>query len=102
MPRSSGDNAVLAACAEALTARYLADGYINTRVLVQETPAPGFLDVLEGRIAEIRVRSSDPYWRRRIQRQLNELQGTILNVQRLESRLQQLRQLPGLRQISGS
>lgn len=40
----------LQACASALTARLVADGYINSRVYVRRTPAPGFLEVVEGQV----------------------------------------------------
>ncbi|MEN9862232.1 MAG: hypothetical protein RLZZ515_2714, partial [Cyanobacteriota bacterium] len=47
-------------CAAALTARLVADGYVNTRVYVTDSPAPGGLEVVEGRIVELRVKSDDP------------------------------------------
>ncbi|HJN35078.1 MAG TPA: ShlB/FhaC/HecB family hemolysin secretion/activation protein, partial [Prochlorococcaceae cyanobacterium Fu_MAG_50] len=51
--------ATLRACAAALTARLVRDGYINSRVYTLLEPLPAHLEVVEGRIAEVRVSSTD-------------------------------------------
>ena len=45
-------NATLNACAAALTARLIKDGYVNSRVHSLKTPEPGALEVVLGTIAE--------------------------------------------------
>ena len=91
--------ATLNACAAALTARLTADGYVNTRVFI-ETPAQ--LKVVEGRIAELRITSSDESLASDIRKRLRGLQGQVLHLPSLEQQLVQLRNLPGVGQIKGS
>jgi len=98
--RSATDT--LIACAAALTARLTADGYVNSRVYVQKTPAPGSLKVVQGRIAELRITSSDETLARTIRTRLRTLQGQVLNLQSLERQLLLVRNLPGVGQIKGS
>jgi len=89
-------------CAVVLTTRLMRDGYVNTRVYVRTAPEPGWLEVVPGELAEIRVQSSDPRLERRIRQRLKPLLGTILNVPRLEQELVDLRRLPGVGQIKGN
>jgi len=98
----SSETETLKACAAALTARYVADGYVNTRVYVVPRPAPGALEVVEGRIAEIRIDSANPRFVRRVQRLLRPLQGTVLNLPKLDQQLQWLRSWPGIGNVQGS
>jgi hemolysin activation/secretion protein len=78
----------LRACALALSARLVADGYINTRVYDQPTPEPGYLEVVEGRLVELRVQGSDAALNARVQRWLDPLRGQVLHLPSLEARLQ--------------
>jgi len=89
-------------CAAALTTRLVQDGFVNTRVYVQEQPEPGRLEVVEGRIAEVRVSSTDTALQRSLSRRLRSLQGTVLNLKSLEQTLVQLRSLPRVGQIRGN
>lgn len=89
-------------CAAALTTRLVEDGFVNSRVYVQEAPRPGRLEVVEGRIAEVRVRSADSVLERSLNTRLRTLQGTVLNLKRLEQILVQLRTLPRVGQIRGN
>lgn len=89
-------------CAAALTTRLVEDGFVNSRVYVQEAPRPGRLEVVEGRIAEVRVRSTDSVLERSLNTRLRTLQGTVLNLKRLEQILVQLRTLPRVGQIRGN
>jgi len=89
-------------CAAALTTRLVEDGFVNSRVHVQEAPRPGRLEVVEGRIAEVRVRSADSVLERSLNTRLRTLQGTVLNLKRLEQILVQLRTLPRVGQIRGN
>jgi hemolysin activation/secretion protein len=92
----------LQACAAALTARFVADGYVNTRVYVLPSPAPGALEVVEGRIAEIRIIAANPRFSARIRRLLRPLQGTVLNLPTLDRQIQQLKRWPGIARVQGS
>ena len=92
----------LQACAAALSARYVADGYVNTRVYVLPSPAPGSLEVVEGRIAEIRIISANPRFSARIRRLLRPLQGTVLNLPALDRQIQQLKRWSGIDRVQGS
>jgi len=98
--RTAGDT--LIACAAALTARLTADGYVNSRVFVQRAPAPGALKVVQGRIAELRISSSDASLAKAMRQRLRGLQGEVLHLPTLEQQLVQLRSLPGVGQIKGS
>lgn len=92
----------LLACAAALTARFTADGYVNTRVFTRPTPPPGVLTVVLGRIAELRISSSDEALARTVRSRLRTLQGQVLNLPSLERQLLLVRSLPGVGQIKGS
>ena len=89
-------------CAAVLTARLVADGYINSRVYTKDTPAPGSLEVVEGRIVELRVKSDDARLARKVQRLLKGLQGSILHLPSVEGRLQLLKRLPGITNVRGN
>ncbi len=89
-------------CAAALTTRLAQDGFVNSRVYVRPTPAPGFLEVVPGELAEIRINSTDQALERRIRQRLKPLLGTILNMNRLEQELVDLRRLPGVGLIKGN
>lgn len=91
----------LKACAAALTARLVADGYVNSRVYVLTTPAPGRLDVVEGRIVEVRVKGQNTALNRKIQRLLDPLRGQPLHLPSVERDLQRLKQLPNISVVRG-
>ena len=88
-------------CAAALTARLVADGYINTRVYTEGSPSPGHLEVVEGRIVELRIKSDDTRLSRKVQRLLSPLQGSILHLPNVEEQLQLLKRLPGITNVRG-
>jgi hemolysin activation/secretion protein len=94
--------ATLTACAAALTARLTADGYVNSRVYIEATPAPGALKVVQGRIAELRISSTDKGLAQDIRGRLRGLQGQVLHLPSLERQLVALRSIPGVGQIKGS
>jgi len=97
----SWDN-TLKRCAAALTTRLINDGFVNSRVYVVKLPAPGALEVVEGRIAEVRLRSTSASLERSLSKRLRGLQGSVLNLKTLEQTLVQLRSLPGVGQIKGN
>jgi hemolysin activation/secretion protein len=89
----------LQACAEALNARLKADGFINSRAYVQESMAG--LEVVEGRIVEVRVEGGSAWQRRRVQRLIEPLRGSVLRIPGVEGDLQLLRRQPGLTRVVG-
>ncbi|MFM7634095.1 MAG: ShlB/FhaC/HecB family hemolysin secretion/activation protein, partial [Cyanobacteriota bacterium] len=95
-------NERLKACAAILTARLVADGYLNTRVFTVTTPAPGYLEVVLGRIVEVRVSIQDPWLRRRVTRLLRPLQGSVLNLTELERQLRLLQRQGAVRNLRTS
>ena len=98
----STPSATLQACAEALSARFEADGYVNTRVYVLGGSTPGALEVVEGRLAEIRVFAANPQLSARVRRLLRPLQGTILNLPALDRQIQYLKRQGGIDLVQGS
>ena len=89
----------LQACAAALTTRLTADGYGTSRVYAVAEPAPGVLEVVMGRLVEVRISSDSPSLTRRLQRLLLPLQGEVLHLPSLERDLLQAKRLPGLGQL---
>ena len=89
-------------CAATLTARLVADGYVNTRVYTENEPAPGHLEVVEGRVVELRIKSNDARLARKVQRLLSPLQGSILHLPTIEQQLQLLKRLPGITNVRGN
>jgi len=92
----------LQACAAALSSRLYADGYTNSRVYTRPEPAPGLLEVVEGRIAEVRVEGPDQRLNRRLRNLLLPLQGTVLRLPELEARVAQLERLSGVANLQAS
>ena len=93
-------NATLNACAAALTARLIQDGYVNSRVYTLKNPEPGALEVVLGTIAELRVTSEDEALQKQVQQQLTPLIGSVLHIPTLEQELVQVRRR-GVGQIKG-
>lgn len=98
----STDAETLQACAAALTARYVSDGYINTRVYASRDKGQFSLLVVEGRIAEVRISSNNANLTNRLQPLIKPLQGQILNLASLQSKLNQLRRFPGVGQVKAT
>ena len=92
----------LQACAAALTAKLVKDGYVNSRVFTLPSPAPGVLEVVQGRIVELRVLSADKSLANEIRQRLTSLIGSVLHLPSLENSLVTIRSLPGVGQISGN
>ena len=92
----------LQACAAALSSRLYADGYTNTRVYTRPEPPPGLLEVVEGRIAEVRVEGPDERLNRRLRNLLLPLQGTVLRLPELEARVARLERLNGVAGLQAS
>jgi hemolysin activation/secretion protein len=92
----------LKACAAALTARLIADGYINSRVYITPSPGGAKLEVVQGRIAEIRVRSSDPKLAAMVRSKMRSLVGSVLYLPTLQRQLLLLKGLTGVGQVQGN
>ncbi|QNI52391.1 polypeptide-transport-associated protein/ ShlB-type [Synechococcus sp. RS9915] len=93
--------ATLKRCAALLTARLIQDGYVNSRVYTLTDPSPGALDVVLGRIAELRVTSSDEDLKARVEKQLQPLIGTVLHLPTMEQALVKVRR-GGVGDIKGN
>ena len=90
------ESARLQACAVALTTQFTADGYINSRVYVVADPPPAGLEVVEGRIAAVRVQGPDPRLNQRLLRLLLPLQRSVLQLPSLERVVRQLKRQNGV------
>lgn len=91
----------LNACASALTARLIQDGYINSRVYVVKTSPPGALELVLGTISELRISSDDAALQSRVEQQLNPLVGEVLHLPSLEEALLEVRR-NGVGSIKGN
>jgi hypothetical protein len=88
-------------CAAALTAQLVARGYVNSRVIVDALSSPPRLELVEGRLVELRVHSSNSALARRSRRWLAPLQRGALHLPSLEEALQRLRQRPEVASVRG-
>ena len=91
----------LKACAAALTARFIKDGYVNTRVYTLPEPKPGALEVVMGVIAELQVESSNEELKAKVEAQLAPLLGSVLHIPTLEKALVKVRR-GGVGEIAGN
>ena len=91
----------LKACAAALTARFIKDGYVNTRVYTLPEPTPGALEVVMGVIAELQVESSNEELKAKVEAQLAPLLGSVLHIPTLEKALVEVR-CGGVGEIAGN
>ena len=91
----------LKACAAALTARFIKDGYVNTRVYTLPEPKPGALEVVMGVIAELQVESSNEELKAKVEAQLAPLLGSVLHIPTLEKALVEVRR-GGVGEIAGN
>ena len=89
-------------CAAALTAQLVAKGYLNSRVIVDQLTNPARLELVEGRLVELRVQSSNASLARRVKAWLAPLQQGALRVDLLEESLQKLRQRPDIAAVRGN
>ena len=89
-------------CAAALTARLVADGYVSSRVYIEETAAGPVLEVVEGRLVDLRVNSPDERLNRRVLRLLKPLQNSVLHLPSIERNLRLLRRVPGVKAAKGN
>ena len=82
----------LTQCAAALTAKLVADGYINSRVFVTSTAKGAQLELIEGRIAEISVSGASQRLNDAVYNKLEHLKSEALNIFTLDQKLATIRQ----------
>ena len=82
----------LAQCAASLTAQLVADGYINSRVLVTSNEEGEQLELIKGRITEIRVSGASESLNNAVYNRLEQLRSGALNVFELDQKLTDIRQ----------
>ena len=88
-------------CAEALSGKLQQDGYVNSRVFINE-PEPGQLTVVMGRLVELQVNTEDPSLQQRVRKQLSKLVGAVLHLPTLQRQLQQLKQRSVVGSVAGN
>ncbi|HEX2648779.1 MAG TPA: ShlB/FhaC/HecB family hemolysin secretion/activation protein [Burkholderiales bacterium] len=87
----------------AITARYLAAGYVNSGAIIpDQTIAEGTLEirVIEGRLAEVVVGGANAFRPGFIRERVELAAGPPLNVQRLQERMQVMLQNPQIERIN--
>ncbi len=94
-------NKTLTQCAVSLNSNLVKDGYINSRVFILKDGNRGALEVVEGRISELRIISDNSFLEKQIQKKIKWLKGSVLHLPSLEKELVKLRAIPGVGQISG-
>ena len=92
----------LTGCAEALSGKLQQDGYVNSRVFIEDEPAPGHLTVVMGRLVELNINSDDPRLQQEVRQRLSNLLGQILRLPDLQQELQRLKKQSLVGSISGS
>ena len=92
----------LQACAASLTAHAINKGYINSRFYPNRDPGKFSLELVEGRIAEVRLSSNNAQLIQRLRPLLRPLQGQVLHLPSLQVQLNALRRYPGVGQVKAS
>ena len=82
----------LTQCAASITTRLVADGYINSRVFVTSTAEGDQLELIEGRITEIRVSGASESLNNSVYNKLEQLKSGALNIFSLDQQLSAIRQ----------
>ena len=89
-------------CAEILSGQLQQDGYVNSRVFIDEEPAPAHLTVVMGRLVELHINSDDQQLRQKVRKRLANLLGQTLHLPSLQQQLQQLKQQSVVNSVTGS
>ena len=89
-------------CAETLSGQLQQDGYVNSRVFIDEEPAPAHLTVVMGRLVELHINSDDQRLRQTVRKSLGNLLGQTLHLPSLQQQLQQLKQRSVVGSVTGS
>ncbi|KZR86066.1 hypothetical protein MITS9509_03426 [Synechococcus sp. MIT S9509] len=89
-------------CAETLSGQLQQDGYVNSRVFIDEEPAPAHLTVVMGRLVELHVNSDDQQLQQKVRKRLASLLNQTLHLPSLQQQLQRLKQQSVVGSVSGS
>ena len=84
-----------------ITLRYQQKGYVNTRVYADDRDSVPALDVVEGRLVELRINGPNQALNQNTERKLSALQGKILDANEVLWALQLIQQQPGAERIKG-
>ena len=91
----------LNSCAAKLNAELVSDGYTNSRVYSLLEGDNGTLDVIMGRIYELKVRSDNKFIQQKVFKLLSDLNGQILHQPTLQKKLSEAKEIKNVGQISG-
>jgi len=82
-----------------VTVKYQQDGYINTRVYFDPKIEQSELEIVEGKITELRVSGDNDKLNKKLERKLSSLKGKPLNANDVQRAIRIIQQLPGVQQI---
>tara|TARA_B100001093_G_C26848619_1_gene1024029 strand:- start:531 stop:2189 length:1659 start_codon:yes stop_codon:yes gene_type:complete len=91
----------LNSCAAKLTAELVNDGYSNSRVYTLLEGKNGTLDVIMGRIYELKIRSDNEAIKQKVYIILEELKDQILHQPTLQKKIAEAKEIKNIGQISG-
>tara|TARA_B100001250_G_scaffold171070_1_gene147340 strand:+ start:167 stop:1846 length:1680 start_codon:yes stop_codon:yes gene_type:complete len=92
----------LKACASSLSAKLISDGFINTRVFINSELDNSFLEIIEGKIVEIHIDSSDELIKEDVNNRIAFLKKSALHIPTLKKALVNIRNLPEIGNINGN
>ena len=81
----------LNSCAAKLNAQLISDGYTNSRVYTLLEGKNGTLDVIMGKIVELKIRSSNKVIQQKVYEKLKDLNGQILHQPTYKQKFQKLK-----------
>ena len=82
-----------------ITVKYQQDGYINTRVYFSPEIENSELEIVEGKITELRVSGDNDKLNNKLEQKLSSLKGQPLNANEVQRAIRIIQQLPGVQQI---
>ena len=82
-----------------ITIKYQQDGYINTRAYFNAESDQSELEIVEGKITELRVSGDNDKLNKKLERKLSSLKGKPLNANDVQRAIRIIQQLPGVQQI---
>ena len=91
----------LNSCAAKLNAQLISDGYTNSRVYTLLEGKNGTLDVIMGKIVELKIRSSNKVIQQKVYEKLKDLNGQILHQPTLQAKISEAKEIKNVGQISG-
>ena len=82
-----------------ITIKYQQDGYINTRAYFNAESDQSELEIVEGKITELRVSGDNDKLNKKLEQKLSSLKGKPLNANDVQRAIRIIQQLPGVQQI---